>query len=229
MSLTQNFIEQASKDISTPVAVVVGDQDTLPSATGQQSITLEKSVEETNINSIVETAAKQTQAAILHTTDTDFIPESEEVTLDFSALDFYVPFICNSYDQLATLLLGNIFLAESVTSLNIDFFGDLLINAAPFDCAKVAFGNHSFIIREDNADRIVLIHSFLAEAKNELLENKCYRCNLTKPVNVNGSTAYTLVLTPKDLRDIKQSYPNYKLSYVNSEKIEDLQLVIKVV
>lgn len=180
-----------------------------------------------------ETFDAEEYAKMMYTEDTEAASSmqfSEEVegerALTFSVDDLDVPFWFDSYDELATTVLANVFESEKIKSVNSSFFGDVIRNTNPKGFSRTRFGNHEFIVR-DKSDRIVYVFEFLAKAKESLLQYHRYECPLVKEINIFGSVAYTLVLTPKELMDLQRSYPTYSLNFVNSEKMSDLKLVIR--
>lgn len=227
-NIVQDFMTKANGDKLNSIPTVTQTQESLPEYEPKHLVDLaksESSLEELDV----------TRAAV-HQEDNDMqlrdkVVEQHignEVILDFGAVDCFTPYICNSYDELANIVLGNIFMATGTNNVNVDFFGKLLDNVAPANCSKVQLGNHTFIVREDGSDRLVYLFDFLAQAKEDLIMHKRYECPLVKEVEINYSVGYSLILTPKDLHDICKSFPQYVISYIPSSDIKDLRLVISI-
>lgn len=230
--ITKKFMETASQNKITNSEI---KPEVLPTKNVSVGKTLlARSTEKFEIFDIEQVAIEHELSEREILGNTEFVETEQEqeqdyeVQLDFDALDFFVPYACSSYDELATIVVGNIFIAENINNINADFFGSLMENCIPLNCSKVGLGNFTFVVREDTADRLVYLFEFLSRAKEDLVKNKRYECNLVEEIEVNYSVGYTLVLTPKDLRDIKKSYPQYNISFIATEDILDMKLIIQV-
>lgn len=229
-----NFINHANKDRGTTSNNFGVDMTAIPTPQEPVRAMMNKSSEDFSSVGVEDQAVNQELCERGLLNNTGFIPtdvgtgEVEAVELDFKALDFRVPYECQTYDELATVTVGNIFLAEGISSMNCDFFGSFLEHSAPRHCSKITIGSHEFIIREDSDERLVYIVEFLQRAKSDLDTYRRFECSLVTSIEVNHSTAYTLVLTPKDLRDIKKSFSHYKISFLPTKNIADLKLIIEL-
>lgn len=228
------FVNRAEKDRGVNVNTFDVDVNDLPTQPDSQRTLLNTS--EGSFESVdVETqATKQELDSLALVNSTGFVTGDNDggdvlpVELDFRSLDFRLPYACSSYDELATIAVGNIFSAEGINNINCSFFGSLLENSAPKHCSKVTIGSHTFVVRDDSEDRLMYIFDFLKEARRDLDLSKRYECPLVRVVDINHSLAYSLILTPKDLRDIKKSFPTYKISFVPTHNIADIKLIIEL-
>ena len=238
MSLLGDLKTKLNLVSESPVSVIKHSVNDLPDRQAEGVTSMEQSSGEGEILSALECAISDNNRDALAVESVKSIVcgieeskengrnEIVEHQLFYDSVDIELPFYFESYNQMSQAIIGNILRSEGLKSVNASFFGDVLKNAETTGFSRVTLGPHVFFV-QDNSDRFVYIVEFLAAAKESLMSTRRFECPLTKSVNINGVTAYTLVLTPKELYHVSRSYPSYRLSYVTEGDISNIKLVIK--
>lgn len=224
-SLLNGFIGAVNEKSKAPVSVISDTVEAIPPVRDENNGGMKESCQSGSLT-IEAAAAKMIfeENKLLNNVNT--VGDDKERLLTFELNETKLPCYFKSYDELAITVLGNIFLAEGLKSINLSYFGDFFKNINPKGYTRALFGSYEFMI-QDNSDRMIYVFDFLVKAKQSLLSSRCFKCDLVKQVDLNYTTAYTLVLTPKEMMDIQRSYPDYKISYTMGDHITDLKLVIQ--
>ncbi len=219
------FMEAINQSSEKPVPTLTVRKGEIPDTYEERAVPMVKS-EETNYLTAELAADKVANQENLLAKNMETVVQEGEQLLFFPEIGTKLPYYFSSYDELAMIVIGNIFQTEGLKSINISHFGSFLENTNPEGFSKVILGGYSFFV-QDNSDRMIYIFDFLARAKKDLVVHRRFECRLVNQVEVNHKTAYTLVLTPKELMDIQKSYPTYQISYTTGKTIMDLTLVIQ--
>jgi hypothetical protein len=135
--------------------------------------------------------------------------------------------VFQSYDDLASCVLGNVFRDNGINSVNADFFGDCLKYSSPPGFSLVDFGSHLFFV-ENGETRLMRISEICHELKAPLVSAGRHEYPFARGIEINHAWAWTLTLTPPEIRMIRQSFPDYKFEYVGDPDIAQARLAISL-
>ena len=158
--------------------------------------------------------------------DTPLLPADACLSENYEDLEEHIIGVTRS--EMVQQLVDSVFQYFSLTSINVDFFGEFAKNMRPIGYHIQTIGKHSFFIKERGAVSLASLLTFMDSVRCAMGDKREISRPLTYQRNVEGAVMCALIVTELELKEIMKAFPDYQFGYSKLYKnVEDIRLSIK--